>query len=394
MTFLELFYDLVYVALIAQLSHALVHHITWVGIGEFSFLFVLVWWAWLNGSLYHDVHGNDDIRTRVFTFLQMATVVMMAIFAHDAMGDTSRGFALSYAGFQLILTFLWWRTGVHDPDHRPLSGPYSAVFLLNTVLFAGSIFIAPPARFYLWALAFVLSLILPTMLIAIGRRNPEARKQLEIGSSVSPSLSERFGLLTIIVLGEIVFSVVSGAADHHDITWELGTKVMLGTLLAVGIWWTYFDTVSSRLPRPGMSNTMRWFYLHLPMTAGITVIGASILYMIEHEGDHLPDGVRWSIIVSLSIVLVSIALLVKTLQIAREFERPLAVGRKVLPIAAILLLPFGLLDLGATQILVITNVLLFLPIIAAMMTWMRGLIPEEMDELTVNRRNESGDENG
>jgi low temperature requirement protein LtrA len=68
-TFLELFYDLVYVVLIAELAHALSGHVDLVGLVGYAFLFVVVWWAWLNGTLYHDLHGNNDIRTRVFTFL-------------------------------------------------------------------------------------------------------------------------------------------------------------------------------------------------------------------------------------------------------------------------------------------------------------------------------------
>lgn len=70
-SFLELFYDLVYVVLIAQIAHALAAHVDLAGFGQFVFLFIIVWWAWLNGTLYHDLHGNNDIRTRVFTFLQM-----------------------------------------------------------------------------------------------------------------------------------------------------------------------------------------------------------------------------------------------------------------------------------------------------------------------------------
>jgi low temperature requirement protein LtrA len=67
-TFLELFYNLVFVVLIAQLAHALAPHVGWVGLGNFTFLFIIVWWAWLNGTTYHNLHGNNDIRTRVFTF--------------------------------------------------------------------------------------------------------------------------------------------------------------------------------------------------------------------------------------------------------------------------------------------------------------------------------------
>jgi low temperature requirement protein LtrA len=173
-TFLELFYDLVYVVIIAQLSHALASHINWEGLFSYIFLFVIVWWAWLNGTIYHDIHGNDDIRTRVFTFLQMLTVVAMAVFAHDALGESSVGFALSYAAFQLILTYMWWRTGVHDPNHRPLSNPYSATFLTTTLLFVFSVFIPAPWRFYLWGIALLISLLLPLFIFNIGKLNPQA----------------------------------------------------------------------------------------------------------------------------------------------------------------------------------------------------------------------------
>ena len=86
-SFLELFYDLVYVVIISQWSHRLVHHRNWTGVGHFAFLFVIVWWAWHNDSLYHDLHGNDDIRTRTFTFLQMFSVVAMAVFAHNTLEE-------------------------------------------------------------------------------------------------------------------------------------------------------------------------------------------------------------------------------------------------------------------------------------------------------------------
>ncbi len=80
-SFLELFYDLVYVVLVAELAHALAGHVDWKGVWMFAFLFAIVWWSWFNGSTYHDLHGNNDIRTRVFTYLQMFAVAAMAVFA-------------------------------------------------------------------------------------------------------------------------------------------------------------------------------------------------------------------------------------------------------------------------------------------------------------------------
>ena len=185
-SFLELFYDLVYVVLISQLAHSFSQDISLVGVGKFAFLFITIWWAWLNGTLYHDLHGNNDIRTRVFTFAQMITVAAMAVFIHNAIGEGSVGFAISYVAFQVIMTYMWWRTGVHDPDHRPLSIPSVVVGLLSIILYAGSIFAPGNWTYYMWAAALVLFLLSPGFMIIPNRNNPNAMKQLDIVSSYSP----------------------------------------------------------------------------------------------------------------------------------------------------------------------------------------------------------------
>ena len=211
-TFLELFYDLVYVVIIAELSHVLAEDISLIGIGTFVFLFIIVWWAWFNGAMYHDLHGNNDIRTRVFTFLQMFTVAAMAVFVHNATGEGSVGFAVSYAAFHLILTWLWWRTGVHDPLYRPLSRPYSQTFLISSLLFLVSIFTPAPWRFILWLLSVLMDLVLLSLLWI--NTNTAIQEEINRIVLISPSAVERFGLFTIIVLGEVIVGVVSGVASH------------------------------------------------------------------------------------------------------------------------------------------------------------------------------------
>ena len=184
-TFLELFYDLVYVVIIAELSHALAGNISLAGIGTFVFLFIIVWWAWFNGAMYHDLHGNNDIRTRVFTFLQMITVAAMAVFAHNAMAEGSVGFGLAYAAFHLILTWLWWRTGVYDRNHRPLSQPSSLTLLITSALFIVSIFIPAGWRFVLWALALLIDLAMLSLLWT--HRNTAIQEKINRTVFISPS---------------------------------------------------------------------------------------------------------------------------------------------------------------------------------------------------------------
>ena len=246
-TFLELFYDLVYVVLIAQIAHSLAAHVDLAHVGQFVFLFIIVWWSWFNGMSYHDLHGNDDIRTRVFTFIQMICVAGMAAFAHHAMDETSVPFAFAYGAFQLTLTFLWWRVGVHDRAHRVLSNPYALAFLITSLLFIGSVFVPLEIRPYMWGSSVLIALLLPIVTFNRGRNNPTIQKELDKLIIVSPSTVERFGLFTIIVLGEVVVGVVSGLSDHHHLRWEIGAVALIGILIAAGLWWVYFDFVSHRI---------------------------------------------------------------------------------------------------------------------------------------------------
>lgn len=368
-TFLELFYDLVYVVIVAELAHALAVDVTWAGIGRFTFLFVIVWWAWLNGATYHDLHGNNDIRTRVFTFLQMGSVAAMAVFAHNAMGEGSTGFALSYAAFQLILLVLWWRTGMHDPNHRPLSQPSAVMFSLTTLLFASSVFVMEPLRFYLWGIAVVVSLLMPLYTSNLGRNNPAVQAQIDLSTAVSPSLVERFGLFTIIVLGEVIAGTIRGLAEHHDLSWEAGITAVLGMVVAIGIWWFYFDAISHHLPRPGRTMMLTWAFLHLPMTIGIASVGAAVLNVVENAGEALPLGVRWLLVGACALVLVIIPLLMGTIRIPKEHQPIYRRGRSAGLVAAVLIALLGLTSLSTIPLLIGVILLLLAPVFYSLLAW-------------------------
>jgi low temperature requirement protein LtrA len=359
-TFLELFYDLVYVVIIAELSHALAEDISLAGIGSFVFLFIIVWWAWFNGALYHDLHGNNDIRTRVFTFLQMLTVGAMAIFAHNAFGEGSVGFALSYAAYHLMLTWLWWRTGVYDPGHRPLSRPYSLTFLITSVLFILSITIPLPWRILSWVLALLVDLAL--LILPLTNRNAAIQERINRLVLISPSAIERFGLFTIIVLGEVIVGVVTGVAEHPHLSWLAGGSAILGMMIAIGLWWIYFDFVSGRPPIPRVSKLLVWIYLHLPVTLGIAAVGACILNVVEHTDEPLPTEVRWLLVGAIATVLTSISLILKSLHIPEDQRMLYQTGARVTFFAGILMIVAGLMPIGTVPLLLTLIVLLLAPV--------------------------------
>ena len=377
-TFLELFYDLVYVVLIAQLAHSLAEHVNLAGVGGYIFLFVIVWLAWLNGALYHDLHGNNDIRTRVFTFLQMFAVAAMAAFAHSALGEGSVGFALSFAAYLLVLTWLWWRTGVYDPNHRPLSQPYSLAFLISTLLFVGSVFVPVPWRFYLWGFALLLPLLIPVYSLVQGRNNPDIQAQIDIAFSTSPSAVERFGLFTIIVLGEVIIGVVNGVAGHHHLTWVVGIIAALGMLIAIGLRWVYFDFVSHHQPINTRPKTMGWIYLHFPLAMAIAAAGAAVLNIVEHAGEPLAPEVRWLLVGAVGLSLISTAVLMRSIQIPDKYFPLYRRGGIVTLICGMAILLLGLSDLNTIPLLVMVILFLLAPVLYGIAVWIKLLGAEEI----------------
>jgi len=288
------------------------------------------------------------------------------------------GFALSYAAFQLILTYLWWRTGVHDPNHRPLSRPYSFVFLVTTLLFIGSIFVAIPVRFYLWGIAVLLSLVLPFNTFRQGRNSAVIQEEVDRIIDVSPSLVERFGLLTIIVLGEVVVGTVNGVAEHDQLNWAIGMTAALGMIIAIGLWWVYFDFVSHRRPRPTMSTVGQWFYLHLPMTAGIAAVGAAVFNVIEHSGEPLETGVRWLLVGSVSLVLACVALLMQSIQIPKEYYPLYRRGGLITLVSAVIGLFLGILNLPTIPLLIILVLVMITPVFYGIKVWIQVFNAEEI----------------
>jgi low temperature requirement protein LtrA len=372
-SFLELFYDLVYVVVIAEVGHTLASHVDMQGILEFVFLFVLVWVAWINGSIYHEIHGNNDIRTRAFTFLQMFVVAMMAVFAHNAFGEGSSGFALAFAAYQLILTYLWWRVGFYDPLHRPLSQPYAANYLLSTILFVLSVFLPAEWRNYLWLAGLLLSVFGPVISAFFVPNTPEIRAQQEQSTRATPSIVERFGLFVIIVLGEVIVAVVRGVASHQQLDVPIIVTAGLGMLIAAGLWWLYFDFVSQHMPREGLWVLPIWVYLHLFLTMGIVAIGAATLNVVEHAGEPISSAVSRLVAGSLALTLAVIALLLRLIPIT-DTLRPLYRRGIVLTLAAALgCAVAGLAGIAAIPLLITLNVLLLVPILYGVKVWITVL---------------------
>lgn len=370
MTFLELFFDLVFVAVIAQLAHRLAEHPDWSGVGWFVFLFYAVWSSWINGTYYHDLHTTNDLSIRLFTFAQMLAVALMAVHAGEVPGDGTIGFAIGYTANTFLLVVLWFRTGVHDPSHRPASVPYSIAYLISAILFGLSIGVEAPLTYWMWALALLSEGI--GYYTALNRWTPPESQPGDAVIAASASLIERMGLFVIIVLGEVVVGSVNGMAELIPLDPDEMVIGLSGMLVAIGLWWLYFDLVSHR--RPVSRFTQAWLFLHFPLVVAIAAGGAGVLTTIEHISSPLPDSVRWLLVGSLSLAVLAIVALTLVLDIRTqggEARTVYEVADRAALASVLLIVGVGLTGWGAKGSLVTMVALLLLPVFSGMRVWAR-----------------------
>lgn len=330
---LELFYDLVVVVLVAQAAHRLADHLTPRGLAEFLVVFALVWIAWFNGTMLHDLHGHEDVRSRNSFLAQILLLVPLGAYVPRAGDVHGRAFAVTAALLFLLVAFLWWRVSRADKDDfaRP-TRLYVAATLALAVGLAASAPLGPDGRLVMWAALAGLYLVSIAIVFTLipGR--------FDNVIAVTDALNERFGLLVIIVLGETVTGVVSGLTANPTDAHELAVGVVC-VLVGFGSWWTYFDFVGHREPRNSRRSTITWLVAHLPVSAAIAGMGATMPTLIEHAADHRTAAApTWMLCGSAAVVLVFTVVLMLSLQdwqSAAPLMRPLAVANIVAAAVAI-----------------------------------------------------------
>ena len=318
-TNLELFYDLVYVAVIGQAAHHLAEDVTARAAAEFAVVFGLIWFAWINGSLYIEIHGRQDGRTRTFVFLQMGILVLLAAFTAGATGESGGEFAVVYAALFAVMGWLWFSVrGQDEAQYRTLTGVYVLGMLISVVVALVSAVLPPDLRLLVWA-GFVVAWLVA--FIGFGRI-PE----FGVALAPTPSLVERFGLFTIIVLGEVIIGVVDGLSNAEQDAVTIATG-LLGLFIGFGFWWSYFDIVGRRLPQPSGPPTVRWLLSHLPITMAIAAAGAAMTSLIGHAHDpHVPATTSWLLA---GAVAVGLTALVPTALALEDAARLPEVYRKI-----------------------------------------------------------------
>lgn len=337
-TWAELFFDLIFVVAVAQLATLLLEDVTWRGAMIYVFAYVPVWFSWIAATLYSNRFDSDDLGQRLITFAQMLTVAGMAASVAEV---AAIPFAISIALFRLLLVVSYARVRRSIPEALNFSNRMMGVMGLSAMIWLSSVFFVGNARLAIWAVA---------MAVELGNSLvPSTRKWMAVIPLQFGHLIERFGLFTIIVLGETVLAVVIGVAHAH---WVASAVIFaaIGLTMSFSLWWIYFEVVTGEpLRKLGGFRPIVWVYAHAPLVMGITALGVGIEIAVFTEFGHRLETRDAAILAgSLAIALLAMAIL-----LAAETESRLQTRtflRRLPSIALVLLV--GLAPISAQAVIV------------------------------------------
>jgi low temperature requirement protein LtrA len=367
-SWLELFYDLVYVAAISQLTHHIAAEPSWHTAGLSFLLFSLIFWSWVNGSQYYDLHGSDSIRTRLLTFWQMLAVAAVAVTIPGIYEGHHLNFSITFASLQVLITYLWWSVGFYDPSHRVFNKFYTINYVIAFGLLIVSAFTSYPIAIFIWIAVLILNLTPP--LTGAGTINREFKKRGQVFTA-SATIVERLGLFTIIVLAESILGTVTGISGMHEHPVIVWLALILAILIAFLLWSLYFDMTSEQETKKGY-RYMQWLiFLHFPLLASYAIAGGCIKVLLADAGTEVPIVVQWMFCIATAIILLMIFGLTKIMKEEEEdrsYIKPVSRQLVILPLC-LLIVPFFGNYLNTISFLGIVAFLLLVPVVTGIRSW-------------------------
>ena len=312
-TWLELFFDLVFVVLISRLAHDLGENLDGRGLATFLVQFAAVFWVW-NAFTYHaERFESEGLETRAFAFASLMAVAAMAIWSHNGLGDNATGFAFAYLSARFVNMAQWGRAAWHVAAFRPVALRFFSGYVVAAILILSGLSGDDDLRIWLWAVAVGVEVLSPALTV---------KHQSELPQLSTSKFPERFGLFTIIVLGEAIVGVINGLSEVHDEAgFESATIAagVLGLAIVFGLWWVYFDFIARRPPHPTFRAALSWVYLHLVTVTTVTMASVGIgLVIVDAQTSDLAQASRRLLGGSVGAGLVGLGLLETTLRAADD----------------------------------------------------------------------------
>src|SRR5215471_2911524 len=301
-SWLELFFDLIFVAAVSQVGIPLGEDYTIHGLVRYSLMFLLIWWAWFGHTMYSTRFDADDVVHRLLTLVQIFAAAAMAANAKQDLADRdSAGFGAAYAVQRVVLVIQYLRAR-REGKTRGLTTIYSAGFGAAAIFWIIAALTPPPARFWLWGIALLIDFSTPWAAVKYTHTVPPNAEHLP----------ERFGLFTIILLGESVAAVMRGMESQENWPVSAAVSAFTGLALVFALWWWYFDLANAAAERHIRTarDTIRfqiWSHAHFPLYLSIAVLGVGLEHVISlPTGAQLAVQHAWILVGAAFVVMVAL----------------------------------------------------------------------------------------
>ena len=350
---LELLFDLVFVVAIAQVAAQLAHAIAEGHVLEsllpYCMVFFAIWWAWMNFTWFASAYDTDDVPYRILVLVQMAGVLILAAGVPSAFsGGGFTAVTIGYLVMRVGLVSLWVRAGLQHPQGRATAFRYAAGISVVQVFWVARL--AFPDSSPWWFLVIALAdLSVPLWAERTGTTAWHPHH-----------IAERYGLFTIIVLGESVLASTVGVQDALDgggLSTDLIVIALSGLTLLFVLWWLYFAEPAGDGLTRRRNLSFVWGYGHYLIFASLAAVGAGLEVAVETAGHHTEvtdQEVSFAVAVPVAVFLVMLWAVHAPI-VDRVVINPFAIAVSA---AVIVLLPLGAPAIGVAGALVAMVVVL------------------------------------
>jgi low temperature requirement protein LtrA len=267
---LELLFDLTFVVAIAlagaQLHHAVVAQHLGQGLLGYLTTFAAVWWAWMTFTWFASAYDTDDAHYRLCTMVQMMGVLILASGVAKASQGDFGIVTFGYVVMRVGLVALWWRAARQHPERRATAMRYVWGILFVQALWVARLALPPAWSYPSWFVLMALEIAVPVWAAQAGRTPWHAHH-----------IAERYGLFTIIVLGECVLGAthaVAGVIEAGGWSWDVVWVGLGSTALVLALWWVYFLVPFGEALHHHRERAFRWGYGHFAVFASLGAMGA------------------------------------------------------------------------------------------------------------------------
>jgi low temperature requirement protein LtrA len=328
-TTLELFFDLVFVVAVAQASSSLHHGIAeahfYEAVSGYVLAFFALWWAWMNFTWFASAYDVDDVPYRLLVFVQLTGAIIFAA-GIPSLAESDRTIVvIGYAVMRLAMVVQWLRAARADPPRRTTAHRYALGIGLIQALWVLSLFIP------IWSVGITVTLIIGELLV------PTWAERAEPTTWHPHHIAERYGLFTIIVLGESVLSLSLGfrsGLEAGEFSSTLVGIVVGGLLILFCLWWAYFDWPMYHL-LGSFRGAFLWSYGHYLIFASAAAVGAGLAVEIDYATQHTDI----SAVAAGAAVAIPVAIYLTVLWLLfGAYKNPSSLQRFLIPVAVILIL--------------------------------------------------------